>query len=112
MLIHSEATFTQGQVIKSATVKGRDKYPDGNIIRTLTGIWFLTRIELHDGLSKQYVANNIYENIYTQFNQHSHYYNLLDVIIDYSKDINIVSMEYKYIINQPVTRRLHQTTIG
>ena len=62
--------------MKFATVKGKAMVPDGNIIVTLNDNHILNLIfydvELPDGVVKQYVANTISDNMYTQVDQYGH----------------------------------------
>ena len=116
MLIHAEVIIPKRQGIKCATLKGIYKYPDGNIIRNFNENLIINSIvynvELPSGLVKQYVTNNIAENIYTQVDQKFHSHNLLDTIIYYYKDGHSVSNEDKYVITRSGNRRLRKTTIG
>ena len=62
--------------MKSATVKGRFKDPDRNIIGTFNENLIVNlifyNVELPDSVVKQYTYKTIAKNIYTQVYQHGH----------------------------------------
>ena len=101
-MIRDEDIIPQGDKMKSTTINGGSKDTYENIIRNFYENPVLNLIvydvELHYGVFKQYSANTIAEIMYTQVNQHGHSYNLLDVIIDYFKDVHALSKHNKYII--------------
>ena len=116
MLIHAEVLLPQGENLQSAKVQGRSKDLDGNAIGSFDDNPLLNSIiydvEFPDGAVKQYAANTIAENMYSQLDSDGYSQTILDGIIDYSKDGQAVSMEDKYVITRTGTRRLRETTIG
>ena len=59
---------------------------------------------------KQYAENVISENMYSQADSDGHTANILDVIVDYSKDDTSVPISEKYVTTRSGTRRLLHTT--
>ena len=116
MLIHAEVLLPQGENLQSAKVQGRSKDLDGNAIGSFDDNPLLNSIiydvEFPDGAVKQYAANTIAENMYSQLDSDGYSQTILDGIIDYSKDGQAVTMEDKYVTTRTGTRRLRETTIG
>ena len=94
MLIHAEVLLPQGEDIKSARVIGRSKTNDGTVLGNYDPNPLLNSIvydvEFPDGAIKQYAANIIAQNMYSQVDSDGHQSQLLEAIIDYSKDDNAV----------------------
>jgi len=116
MLIHAEVLLPQGENMQSAKVQGRSKDLDGNTIGSFANNPLLNSIiydvEFPDGAIKQYAANNIAENMYSQVDSDGYSQTILDGIIDYSKDGQAVTMDDKYVTTRSGTRRLRETTVG
>jgi len=116
MLIHAEVLLPQGENLQFAKVQGRSKDLDGNAIGSFDDNPLLNSIiynvEFPDGAVKQYAANTIPDNMYSQVDSDGYSQTILDGIIDYSKDGQAVTMEDKYVTTRTGTRRLRETTIG
>ena len=116
MLIHAEVLLPQGEDIKSARVIGRSKTNDGTVLGNYDPNPLLNSIvydvEFPDGAIKQYAANIIAQNMYSQVDSDGHQSQLLEAIIDYSKDDNAVHKSDKYTVTRSGRRRLRQTTAG
>ena len=73
LLIHTEVLLPQGENVKSAKVKGLTKDVNGDIIGTLDDNLLLNSIlydvEFPDGAVKQYAANTIAQNMYSQVDE-------------------------------------------
>ena len=116
LLIHAEVLLPQRENVKSAKVKGRTKDINGDIIGTFDDNPLLNSIlydvEFPDGAVKQYAANTIAQNMYSQVDEDGYSTALLESIVDYSKDGHAVTLENQYITTRSGRRRLPQTTIG
>jgi hypothetical protein len=116
LLIHAEVLLPQGEDIKSAKVKGRSKDKSGSTIGSYDPNPLLNSIiydvEFPDGVVKQYAANTIAENMYSQVDHEGHSQSLLKSIIDYKKDGHAVTKSNMYIHTKSGQRRLRKTTIG
>ena len=116
LLIHAEVLLPQGEDLQSAKVKRRSKDNDGTTIGTYDPNPILNSIiydvEFPDGVVKQYAANTIAENMYSQVDHEGHSQSLLKSIIDYKKDGHAVAKSDMYIYTKSGQRRLRQTTIG
>ena len=69
-------------------------------------------VEFPDSKNRQYSANIIAENIYSQVNAEGHSRSLMESIVDYKKDGNILPMEDKYALTRSSQRRMRKTTVG
>ena len=116
MLLHAEVLLPQGEEVKSAKVIGRSKDDNGDIIGTYNSNPLLNTltydVEFSNGEIKEYSANLIAQNMYTQIDEHGNSYLLLDSIIDHSKNASAVEMQDKYVVTKSGTKRLRQTTKG
>ena len=115
-LIHAEVLLPQGEEVKSAKVKGRAKDANGKPVGNFNSNPLLNSIvydvEFPDGAVKQYAANVIAENMYSQMDSEGYSSLLLDSILDWKRDEDAVRMEDKYIVTKTGTRRVRQTTRG
>ena len=115
-LIHAEVLLPQGEGFQSAKVKGRAKDADGNTIGTFDNNPILNSIvydvEFPDGAIKQYAANTIAENMYSQLDSDGYSKTILESIIDYKVDDSAVTKDDMYVITQSGQRRLRMTTVG
>lgn len=116
VLIHAEVLLPQGEKIKSAKVIGRSKDDDGKVLGTYDSNPLLNSIvydvEFPDGAIKQYAANIIAQNMYSQVDANGHQSQLLEAIIDYSKDNTAVDKSDKFVTTRSGRRRLRKTTAG
>ena len=86
-LIHAELYLPQGENLRSTKVIGRSKDDDGNVVGTYDTNPMLNSlvcdVEFPDGEIKEYSANIIAENMYSQVDSNGHHHTLLDSIVDY-----------------------------
>ena len=98
-IIHAEVLLPQGEMMKSAKVKGRSKDSDGNIVGTYDNNPLLNSmlydVEFPDGAVKQYAANTITQNMYEQVDGEGYSTSKVDSIVDYDKDKDAVLMKDK-----------------
>ena len=69
-------------------------------------------VKLLDGDIKDYSANVIAENMFTQVDANGHTNTLIESIIDYKKGGSAVDLEDLYSTMNSVQRRMRQTTSG
>ena len=69
-------------------------------------------VRFPDGAIKQYAANIIAENLYTQVDHEGHRYLMLDAIVDHKKLPEAVSVKDQYFTTNTGRRKFRQTTIG
>ena len=116
MLIHGKILLPQGENVQSTKVQGGTKDNDENIVGNFDSNPILNTIlydlELTDGAVKQYAANVIAENIYSQVDYDGQNSGILDVIVDYSKYDTAVPISYKYVTMHSGTRMLCHATDG
>ena len=116
-LIHAEVLMPQEEELQVAKVKDRTKDADGNTIGTNDSNPILNSIiydvEFPDGPIKQYAANTIAENMYSQLDSDGYSKTILEPIIDYKTDSNAVTKDDMYIMTKlSVQRCLYHTTVG
>jgi hypothetical protein len=116
LLVSAEVMLPDGGEMKPARVKNRARDQDGNPVGAYNSQPFLNTavydVEFPDGAVKQYAANVIAENMYSQVDIDGHRYNLLDEIVDYRKDGTALSRENMYVISKRGNRSLKKTTRG
>ena len=69
-------------------------------------------VEFPDGAVKQYAANTIAENMYTQLDEDGYSQSILDSIIDYKTDGKAITKENMYVMTKSGQKRLRKTTAG
>jgi len=69
-------------------------------------------VEFPNGEIKEYAANVIAENMYSQVDENGHAVQILDAIVDYRKDESAIEKADMYIRTKSGQRRLRQTTTG
>ena len=115
-LIHSELYLPQGEEMQAAKVIRRSKDADGNIIGTYDDNPMLNSlvydVEFPDGEIREYSANVIAENMFSQVDANGHQHTLLDSIIDFERTPSAVDKSDMYITTKSGQRRLRQTTDG
>lgn len=115
-LIHAELTLPQGEELQNARVVGRHKDSDGNVVGTFNENPILNTIvydvEFPDGAVRQYAANIIAENMYSQVDSEGFQYELLDSIIDCAKDGNALEKGQEYVVTKRGRQRISHTTAG
>ena len=114
--INNEVCLPQGEKHSMAKVKGRSKDAEGNIIGSYNDNHFLNTIvydvEFPDGVVKEYAANIIAENMYTQVDPDGHSHSILDCIIDYKRDATALNKADMLITTKSGRRRIRQSTNG
>jgi hypothetical protein len=115
-LIHSEVRLPQRDHMKSATVKGRSLNEKGELIGTYNSNPILNTlvydVEFPDGEIKEYSANIIAENMFSQVDDSGTYSTNLDAIISHNKDDSAVHIKDKYMISKTGRKHLRKTTDG
>ena len=115
-LINAEVLLPQGENLQKARVKKRQIGPDGNEIGTYDSNPMLNtliyEVEYPDGSIREYSANVIAENIYSQVDEHGYRQQTLDCIMEHSKDNKAVPKSDKYITTKSGSRRLRKSTVG
>ena len=101
-LLHAEVLLPQQDSMKTAKIIGRYKDKDGQskgiFDENLLLNSIIYNVELTDGAVKQYAANVIAENMFSQVDEHGRSVLLLDAILDSKRDGNAVHKDDKYII--------------
>ena len=69
-------------------------------------------VEFDDGLTKEYAANIIADNIYQQVDREGRMFTTMEGIIDHRIDDSAVTTDKKYVITKRGQRRLRTTTKG
>ena len=113
--IHAELNLPQGEELKCAKVIGSSKNEEGSITGKYDDLPHLNSIvynvEFMDGEVREYSANVIAENMYSQVHANGHSLTLLDSIIDFTKDKRAIERDDMYIHTKSGQRRIHKTTI-
>ena len=95
---------------------GRAKDSNGEIIGTYNENPFLNTIvydvEFPDGEIKEYGANVIAENMYSQVDPDGHRYQLLEGIINHRRNGNAIDKADLYVTTKSGNRQMRQTTAG
>ena len=115
-LINAEVLLPQGEDLQKARVMKRRINTDGNEIGTYDSNPLLNSIiyevEFPDGTVRDYGANVIAENLYSQLDEDGHRQQVLDCILEHSKDETAVPKAEKYAVTKGGSKRLRKTTIG
>ncbi len=69
-------------------------------------------VEFPNGVTKQYAANIIAENVLYQVNSTGRHSHVLEAIIDYQKTNAAVLKDGAFVVSECGRRKLRQTTIG
>ena len=113
--VSAELQLANGDRMERAKVLRRHRNADGDTIGTRDDNPVLdTRVydvEFSDGSIKQYAANIIAENMYSQVDSDGYHIMLLDEIIDHRKNGHAVDKADKYL-NTKRGRKLRKSTIG
>ena len=116
MLLQAELLLPQGEEMKPAKVKQRSRDERGNVTGTYNENPLLNSIiydvEFPDGQIKEYAANVIAQNMYSQVDSEGRTFQVLDSVLDHSTDSTAVPMKDKYVVTKSGTKRLRQTTKG
>ena len=116
LLIHAEVLLPQGEEMKAAKVKGRAKDNNGDFVGSYDTNPFINTmlydVEFPDGQIKQYSANIIAENMYSQVDEHGYSTTLFDSILDYKKDGHAIPKDKMFVLTKSGQKRHRQTTQG
>ena len=116
LLINAEVILPHGDQHQSAKVISKVLDNNGNYIGTYDSNPILNtllyNVKFSDGTVREYTANTIMENMYSQVDYDGQSYALLDSIVDYRKTDEAVSSEKSYIYTKSGQRRQRKTTIG
>ena len=114
--IHAELNLPQGETLSKAKVIGRAKDNNGEVIGEYDTNPLLNTImyevEFPDGDIKEYAANVIAENMYSQVDGDGHQAQIMDSLVDYRKDNTAIDKADMYIHTKSGQRRLRNTTAG
>ena len=115
-LIHAEVNLPKGEEMQRAKVIGRSKSDDGRILGMYDDNPMLNTllydVQFPDGTIKEYAANIIAENMFSQVDADGYSHTILEAIVDHKKDDEAVDRADKYIQTKSGTRRLRKTTAG
>lgn len=114
--INAELNLPQGEQMKPARVVGRSKDQNGNVIGSYDSNPMLNTmlydVEFPDGAIREYGANVIADNMYSQVDHEGFAYNILDGIVAFDKSRHATSRKDKYIVTKSGQRRLRKSTAG
>ena len=114
--INAELNLPQGDDIRNAKVIGRSKDGNGETVGVYDENPFLNTVvydvQFPDGEIKEYAANVIAENMYSQVDSEGHRYQILDCITDHRKNGNAIEKDDLYITTKSGRRRMRETTAG
>lgn len=114
--INSELMLPQGDSMVSAKVVGRSKDEDGVVRGSYHMNPMLNTInydvQFPDGVIREYSANIIAQNLYSQVDVDGHNHDILDGILDFHKSDDAVPMSSKYFTTSSGQRRMRKSTKG
>ena len=115
-LLHAELTLPHGEKISKAKVKSRSKDLNGDLVGTYDANPLLNSIlydvEFEDGSIKQYSANIIAENMYSQVDSEGFSTTLFDSIIDHKSNGKAVPKDKMFVYTKSGQRRHRKNTEG
>ena len=115
-LINAEVLLPQGEELQKARVRKRVIGTDGNEIGEYDSNPLLNtlvyEVEFPDGTIRDYGANVIAENLYSQLDPDGYRQQIMDCILEHSKDDTAVAKADKYAVTKGGLKRLRKTTIG
>ena len=110
LLFNSEVVLPQGDILRSAKVKGRHRNKDCDLTGTYHDNPILNSIlhdvEFPDGSVKQHAANVTAENMHAQCDQEGHAVVAFDSILDYSSNNKVVQKKNKHVCTKSGQKRL------
>ena len=113
-LIHAEVNLPQGENMQLAKVLRRSTDDTGKNIGHFDDNPYLNTlvydVQFPDGSVKEYAANIIAENLYSQVDENGHSYTLLDNILDHKKTEQ--ANDSRYVTTRSGRRRLRKSTAG
>ena len=115
-MINSKVQMQHNNMMQTGKVKRRTIGPDGKV----TGLYddnpinnsIIYEVEFPDGQVKEYAANIITDNIFSQVDEEGFSKSIFDSIVDYKKDDSAVSKADRYLVTRRGRRKLRQTTKG
>ena len=115
-LVNAELQMPHNDALQRATVVRRSRGRDGKF-RGASGPTIGTDTRVYDvmfddGTVKQYAANIIAENMYSQVDADGHHFTILDEIIDHKCNEQAVTKDDMYVVTPRGNRKLRKTTIG
>ena len=115
-MLNAELELPHGNKLQHAKVMRRTKDSDGNAKgRSHENPYLDTRIYdvlFPDGAIKQYAANIIAENLYSQVDSEGNQFVMLDDVIGHRKLDSALSKDKMYVVTNRGNRKLRKTTIG
>ena len=115
-LLHAEVLLPQGEEVKSGKVIGRTVSDTGDSIGVFNENPLLNTIiydvQFPNGDIREYAANVIAQNMFSQVDEQGRSHVLLDSILDYSMGDDAVPMSEKYVMTKSGQRRYRMTTKG
>ena len=115
-LMNGKVLLHQGEDMCLTRVIQQSVDSDGKIIGKHNNIPILDNIlydvEFPDGAVKLYVANIIAENILNQVDEDGYHNQLINTILDQSKDIREAEKTYKWIVTKLGRQSLWQNTVA
>lgn len=116
-LINAEIMLQQDDKVQMGKVKGRTIGPHGGTMGSYDDNPILNSliydVEFPDGEVKEYAANILAENMFSQVDSEGHSKLLMKEIIDWRRDpATAVPMDDKYLTTRSGQRRLRKTTQG
>ena len=102
--------------MKKAKVRGRTTDVDGEVKGSYNENPLLNTLSydvvFDDGEVKEYSANVIAENMFSQVDQDGYHVQMLDSIVDHASEDDAVKKENQYITTRSGTKRLRKSTRG
>jgi hypothetical protein len=112
----AELNLPHNDTMQRCTVTRRTRNSDGKIQgRSDSNPQLDTRVydvTFADGAIKQYAANVIAENLYSQVDSEGNQYTMMKEIVDHRKSDAALTKENMYVVTNRGQRKLRKTTIG
>ena len=116
MVVNAEVVIPQGGGVRLVKVIRRSGDSDGKVLGDYNNIPMLNTIlygfQFPDGAIDPYSENLIVENILTQLDVDGYHNQLLEGILDHSKDKRSVEKKYQWIFTKCGRRSMRQTNAG
>jgi hypothetical protein len=116
LLLNAEVLLPRGESMQMAKVVKRAVDNDGRLVGTFnenpTLNSMIYDVEFPDGVTKQYAANIIAENILYQVDSNGRHSQILDAIVSYKKSKAALSKDNAFVVTKRGNRKLRQTTVG
>ena len=116
LLMNAEVILPQGEEKRLAKVIKSSVDSDGKVIGNYNELPLLNTVlydvQFPDGSIKPYSANLIAENILMQVDGDGLHHQLLEGILDHSKDKRAIEKKDKYFVSKHGRQSMHKTTVG